>query len=291
MIKNILNNKKYLFLIILCLSLTSIYLLYRIQTKTINETESTEMQNIPIQTIPTVHHEIDLNVQIPIFMYHYIEIVKDKNDTIRQTLAISPSIFELQIQTLLKNGYTFIMAKDIGKALNGTLKLPQKPFLLTFDDGHWDLDTDVLPILKKYNIKATAYIISGFIGRSDFLSQKQLDDVVKSGLIEIGVHTVHHVSLKGKLQPIVQMEVAQSKKTLEDLTHIPIVSFAYPNGSFDDLTLSEVNQAGFQTAVSTIPGITVTQNNKFFLYRVRPGNRTGEALITYLKNIKDKKTN
>ncbi len=112
-------------------------------------------------------------------------------------MNVNPYVFEEQIKTLLAAGYTFVTAKDLGDILDGKMSLPQKPIVLTFDDGHWDLDTSVLPILKKYNIHVTAYIVPGFIGtNSDSLTPTQLQDIIKSGLVDVGAHTVHHAYLK-----------------------------------------------------------------------------------------------
>jgi peptidoglycan/xylan/chitin deacetylase (PgdA/CDA1 family) len=216
-------------------------------------------------------------------MYHYVEYVQDQKDTLREALNINPDVFEQQVKTLSDSGYTFMTAKELGDVLDGKTKLPKNPVLLTFDDGHWDFATDVLPILKKYHAKATAYIIPGFIGGSDFMSTDQLKEVINSQLVDVGAHTVDHISLKDKLYPIVKYEVDNSKTMLENTYHIHVVSFAYPYGSFDLQAINTTNKAGFTTAVSTIPGIVQNQQNRFFLYRLRPGYRTGQELLSYLE--------
>ncbi|MBI5122789.1 polysaccharide deacetylase family protein [Candidatus Roizmanbacteria bacterium] len=226
------------------------------------------------------------SMRVPILMYHYVEYVQDKNDTIRQSLNINPFIFEEQIKTLKNAGYTFMTARELGDVLDGKRLLPSNPLLLTFDDGHWDFSTDILPILKKYNVKATQYVIPGFTGGSDFMTQKQVQEAIDSGIVDIGAHTVHHVSLKGHFLKTVEFEVKESKKMLEDTYHIQVVSFAYPNGSFDEQAEKVVKEAGFTTSVSTVPGIQQSQTNRFFLYRLRPGRRIGQELLNWLKQDK-----
>jgi len=223
--------------------------------------------------------------KVPILMYHYVEYVQDKRDTIRQSLNINPDIFESQIKALSDAGYTFMMARELAEVLDGKKTLPQKPILITIDDGHWDVDTVILPILKKYRVKATAYVIPGFTGGSDFMTEKQVKDVIDSGLVEIGAHTVHHIGLKGRPLKIVQYEVDTSKKMLEDTYHIPVLSFAYPSGYFDLQAIQVVKDAGFTTSVSTIPGEEVNQGSRFFLYRLRPGRRTGQIFLDWLLDM------
>jgi len=220
--------------------------------------------------------------RVPILLYHYVENIQNKNDKLRVELNVPPAVFEQQVLTLQNAGYTFMTAKGLGDVLDGTMALPAKPILLTFDDGHWDFETDVLPILEKYHIKATAYIITGFIGGSDFMTPDELHTVIKSGLVDVGAHTVHHLSLRGLPLATVQKEVDQSKTTLEQTYHVNAVSFAYPNGSFDQQAAQVVKDDGFSTAVSTVPGIEQNQTNRFFMYRIRPGYRTGQALLDWL---------
>lgn len=254
------------------------------QFRSVTETVRSEAkQRIPMEMRPKAPPAASFRV--PMLMYHYVEYVKDRGDTIRQTLNVVPHIFDLQVKTLVDDGYTFMTASELADVLDGKSALPAKPILLTFDDGHWDLYTDVLPILKKYHVKATVYVISGFIGGADFMSKDQLKAVIQSGLVEIGAHTVHHVSLAKKLFPVVEYEVLHSKEALQNTYHLSVVSFAYPNGSFDQQAADVVKSAGFRTAVSTIPGIVQSQHNRFFLYRLRPGGRTGQELLHYLSQM------
>ena len=272
--------------VIACIFLTAffVYKALMIHTKTVVETPRTEMKKIPKDVLENLKNQRKsyASFRVPILLYHYVEYVTDKKDTIRQSLDIEPNTLDSQIKTLKDAGYNFITAGDLAKVIDGKATLPKKPIILTFDDGHWDLDTNVLPILKKYNVKATAYIISGFIGGSDFLTSAQLNDVIKSNLVEIGAHTVHHVGLAGESLSEVKYEVEESKKELEEGYNVKVVSFAYPAGRFDQQAIDVVKNAGFSTAVSTIPGVAQSNLNRYFLYRLRPGYRRGQELLDYL---------
>jgi len=275
------------FLLILVLAAIIFSKFIYVQTKPVVESPRTEMKKLPLDVkkalkkTPVASNTATLRV--PILMYHYIEYITDKRDTLRAQLNVSPNVFEKQIQTLQKDGYTFLTAKELGEIMDNKMQLPEKPILLTFDDGHRDFATSVLPILKKYHVKATAYVIPGFLEGSDFMTKSQLRDVINSGLVDVGAHTVHHISLKGSLYSIVHYEVNESKDMLEKDYNIKVVSFAYPNGAFDQQAVDIVKADGYTTAVSTIPGIEQNQQNRFFLYRLRPGYRDGELLLSYLK--------
>lgn len=247
------------------------------------ESPQTEMKQLPsgIKNRLSDQKKV-VSVRVPILMYHYVEYVRDTRDTIRQTLTIIPAIFEEQIKTLQNDGYTFMTVREVVNAMNSNFQLPKKPIVITIDDGHWDMETDILPILKKYNVKATAYVAPGLIGGSDYMTKTQMENVVKSGLVEIGAHTVHHVSLKGQPVSVLRSEIIESKKMLEDTYHISVSSFAYPNGAFDEAAIRVVRDAGFSSSASTIPGIMQSVQNRFFLYRLRPGARTGKYLLDYL---------
>lgn len=228
-------------------------------------------------------------IHVPILMYHYVEYVKDKGDTIRQSLALTPYTFEEQVKTLAEYGYTFMTNAEVAEVFEGKTGLPDKPIVLTFDDGYRDFYIDVYPILKKYNAKATAYIISGFLDHPNNMKTSQLLEIARDGLVEIGAHTVNHAWLKGLPQKTVLYELIQSKKDLEALIGRPVVSFEYPYGAFDVPSIKAVAQVGFTSAVSTVPGIDQPLMHRYFLYRLRPGARTGEALISYLANVENDK--
>lgn len=223
------------------------------------------------------------DVRVPILVYHYVEYVKDQGDTVRKSLNIIPPIFENQIKTLKEAGFTFLMAADLGLYLDGKKPLPQKPVVITFDDGYEDFYTDVFPILKKHNVVATAYIISGVLGNKNYMNQDQLKEVASSGLVEIGAHSVHHPNLKALPRQEAEREIFESKHILENKLGIKIVSFAYPYGGYNDESSYLVEKAGYTNAVGTKGGTIVNQKNRYVLFRIHPGIATGQDLISELE--------
>lgn len=227
-----------------------------------------------------------ITLRVPILLYHYVEYVQDQGDTIRKSLNIVPYTFDQEVKTLKDAGYTFITMSDLADALDNKINISSKSAVLTFDDGYRDFYTDVFPILKKYQVKAVAYVVPNFLDKPNNLTTWQLQEIAKSGLVEIGAHTMDHSYLHGLHADTVKFEVEQSKKYLERKLGIRVVSFAYPYGAFDNSAIDIVKKAGFKSAVTTIPGIFSQDINRFFLYRIRPGGRIGEALLGYLEHSK-----
>lgn len=223
-------------------------------------------------------------LRMPILIYHYVEYVKDDKDTIRKSLNIIPYIFEEQVKTLKNAGYYFITLADLANVLDDKNNLNPKSVILTFDDGYRDFYTDVFPILKKYQVKAVVYIVPNFLNKPNNMDTWMVSEIAKSGLVEIGAHTMDHTYLAGLPLQRVKYEIGQSKKYLEKNFGIRVVSFAYPYGAFDNQAIDVVKKAGIRTAVTTINGIFAQDINRFFLYRIRPGVRTGEELLDFLKN-------
>ena len=221
---------------------------------------------------------------VPILMYHYIGNNPNPKDTMRNTLAVSPDKFEAQMAYLASNGYTAISLDTLYGIFNNQATVSGKPIVLTFDDGYLDFYTDVFPILKKYQVKAVAYIVPGFLEKPNNLTHLQLKEISKSGLVEIGAHTVFHTYLKKLDEKRVKFEVMESKQMLENELQIKVISFAYPYGVFDEKAIEIVKNAGFKTAVSTVPGIDASLENRFFLFRLRPSGRVGQSLLNFLEN-------
>jgi len=222
-------------------------------------------------------------VNIPILTYHYVEYVTDEKDTIRQSLNINPDIFENQVKTLKENGYQMYFVSDIPKILAGEVPYASKSAVLTFDDGHWDFVTDVLPILKKYNAKATVYIIVNYLNGSDFMSEDQLKELTKEPLVEIGSHTLSHNSLASASASWASKEISESKQKLEQLLGIKINSFAYPYGGYNRKDEEILKNALYTAAVSTKKGVCQSNDRIFDLYRIKAGRLTDADFIRFIE--------
>ncbi len=222
---------------------------------------------------------------VPILMYHYVEHVQNSRDIMRQKLAILPSTLDLQLRTLQAAGYTFMSASELSSVIDEKIPLPKKPVVLTFDDGYADFYENAFPVLEKYQVKATAYIITDFIGKPGYMTLDQLKIIKASNLVEIGAHTEHHIDLNTASVAKQTEEIVGSKIALEEYFPGQVTSFAYPSGRFNSETIQIVKSAGFTNAMSTLPGTEVSTANRLVLFRLRPGSRTGSELVTFLETM------
>lgn len=213
-------------------------------------------------------------IQVPILMYHYIRVNPDPNDKIGAGLSVTPDNFNAQLDYLKNHSYQTITLDDLILALAGTKQLPARPIILTFDDGYADFYSTAFPALKQRQMQATAYIITGFVGKSDYLTWNQIKELDKSGLITIGAHTVNHVDLPKVTSKIAQDEIENSKQTLAKQLGHAINHFCYPSGKYNDATITLVKNAGYLSATTVAGGTTHSYNDRYQLTRVRINGST-----------------
>lgn len=224
-------------------------------------------------------------MKIPVIMYHYVEYVKDTKDIVRKKLSITPLLFEQHLRVLKDAHYETYFVKDIPQILDGAIDYSTQSAILTFDDGYEDFYTDVFPLLKKYNMRATLYIITNYIGKKGFLNETQIRELIDSDLVEIGSHTQDHIYLKVSPKDYADEQIRESKKTLEAMFNIKVKTFAYPYGAFNEYALSAVQRTGYTAAVSVIPGTIQSKDNLFFISRIRPELFTPASMVRVISEM------
>lgn len=212
------------------------------------------------------------SLKVPILLYHYIEDNTDERDFLRTSMATRPYFFEIQMKHLMTGGYTAISLSDLKSAFDGDTNLPEKPVIITFDDGFRDYYYNAFPVLKKYNLHAVVYMIANHIGRSGNLTVEMLAEMIDSGVFELGSHTLNHVWLTQVSQEVARREIFESKRVLSDIFNYPIKHFAYPGGFEAAVVVDLVKEAGYETAMTTIKGMVQTPDKIFSLKRIRVGN-------------------
>jgi peptidoglycan/xylan/chitin deacetylase (PgdA/CDA1 family) len=216
-------------------------------------------------------------------MYHYVEYVKDQNDINRKKLSVSPVLFESHLKQLRQARYDTYFVRDIPDILNGTIDYSTQSAVLTFDDGYDDFYTNVFPLLKKYHVRATVYVITNFVGRKGFLTEKQIRELIDSGIVEVGSHTLDHLYLKKTSLVVAKRQIEESKKYFLQTYGLSVRTFAYPYGAFNEDTIQQVKDAGYTAAVSVISSEQQSTDTLFILGRVRPELFPGNNIISFVE--------
>jgi peptidoglycan/xylan/chitin deacetylase (PgdA/CDA1 family) len=221
--------------------------------------------------------------RLPILMYHYIRVVPDADDQIGIGLSVAPEVFAQQMDFLKREGYHPVTLAQAERALRGETGLPAKPVVLTFDDGYADFYTAAWPILRRHGFASTIFVITDLIDRPGYLTRPQVIELDRSGLVEVGSHTLTHPDLTALTPEEQRREIVISKGVLEGWLGRPIVSFSYPAGRYHAGVLELVQEAQYRVAVTTKPGQEQTRAAPLEWRRTRVhGPGSGEMLAVLL---------
>jgi peptidoglycan/xylan/chitin deacetylase (PgdA/CDA1 family) len=200
-------------------------------------------------------------IVVPILLYHHIGYSL-RGDT---TYYVSPDLFDQQLNLLYQWGYRTISIELLAKAIQQGADLPPKPILLTFDDGSETIFENALSIMRRYKFTGVSYIVYNYIGTVNYMDADQIRVLYAAGW-EIGSHSLSHRDLTAN--PGRQMdEIVESRRRLEALLGIPVLSFAYPFGAYDSNSLHYVHQAGYIAAMGLGNESLQGDKNLFYLYR------------------------
>lgn len=196
----------------------------------------------------------DNSVKVPILTYHNF------NPTVPGSMSITPARFESQLKWLKDNGFTVIPLKDLVSYLQGKeIKLPEKPVVITADDGWESVYTYMFPLVKKYQIPVTLFIYPSTISHgAHAMTWNQLKELQKTGLFDIEGHTYWHPNFKQEkkhlseqeYQNLVHVQLFKSKKILEDKLQTKVSFVAWPFGIYDNYLEQEAANAGYTMAFS-----------------------------------------
>lgn len=222
------------------------------------------------------------NYVIPILMYH--SIVPDVMPEGR--LSVSVESFQRQMRFLKNHNYNVMPLNEVADFIKYKKKVPPKTVAITLDDGYKDNYTNVFPILKKYNLPATIFIIVNEVGRKqgDRLSWGEIKIMQDSGLITIGSHTLWHKLLVDlKSEQAIRKEIFESKKILEKRLGRAVEIFSYPAGRFNSKIRQLVIGAGYKMAVATNPGKKYANDDVFALKRLRISYTSDNLFIFWIE--------
>ncbi len=233
-----------------------------------------------------------MNVPVPILLYHCVS--EDAAPQFRKW-AIRPADFADHMAYLSAQHYTTItVSRFVQSIVDPGVPLPERPVIISFDDGCADFYTGALPTLQRHGFTATLYIVTRFVGQTTqwlasegegsrpMLTWGQVAEVSAAG-IECGAHSHSHPQLDTLSLASAQDEIAQSKAELEQHLNRPVESFAYPHGYSSPKIRQFVPQAGYSSACGVKHAMSALTDDRFNLARIIvPDDTTVDALAKLL---------
>ena len=216
---------------------------------------------------------------VPILAYHRV------NDIDKDQMTLGVEDFDAQMKFLVDNGYTFITPDellDVWDAAEPNYSndstqsedkptLPEKPIIITFDDGYVDFYKNVYPILQKYNIKVTLFAITDYINLyPTYLTWGQMRELQSSGLVDVESHTLSHFSLiDSRLSPYeIRNQLYGSKQAIEWYLKKPARFIAYPGGLYTTEVEDLTKDVGYRAAFTVDYGLSHSAPQHYVLPRM-----------------------
>lgn len=247
-------------------------------------------------------------ITLPIIMYH--SVLKDPGS--QGVYVISPDVFAADMEYLRDHGYASIFVSELVAYVYEDAPLPQKPVIISFDDGNLNNLTYIVPLLQEYEMKAVISVVGKFVERAitegdhhpaySYLTWDEISKLVDSGRVEIGNHTYAlHEQKNGRrgatpqpgesveqYQQVLCADLQKLQHSLEENCGVTPIVFAYPYGFIHQASLAVIKELGFKASFSCsekVNYITKDADSLFCLGRYnRPSGISSEA---FMKNITD----
>ncbi len=245
-------------------------------------------------------------IELPIIMYHSLS--ESWNN--KSKYVISPKLFEEDLKLIKEKGYEAIFIKDLIKFVYNEGDLPDKPIIITFDDGYYNNFVYAYPLSIKYNSKI---VISPIIKCTERYSEiddkninyshitwENINEMVKSGFVEIQNHTYDlHSSKNGRLgasrsynegdehyKKIITTDIMKAQEKLKEHSNIIPDAFVYPFGAVGKSSKSILKEIGFKCTLGCTSRLNKITKDPECLYNlcrfIRLPNVPSE---TYFKKI------
>lgn len=251
-------------------------------------------------SVPKSHAENE--VRLCVVMYH--GLIKEKGS--QNKYMIDPSVFEKDLKYLTENGYHTIFVSELVGYFENNNTLPEKPVLITFDDGYYNNYTYAFPLLKKYGCKAVISMIGIEADKAEKEKNKkplysecgwtELREMTDSGFVEIQNHTydLHHIKngVQGAGQISGEDADDYKRRLCEDIDRFDSAvqrelgkrteCFTYPFGAKNSLTEEIVKNAGFRAAMDCEEKTNVIHSKEELLHihrYLRTGGMSSEEFF------------
>lgn len=218
----------------------------------------------------------DYTKDVPVLMYH--NIAEEPND-----MTVTPETFRMHMETLAENGYTAVTLDDMVNYVYSGGELPEKPVLITFDDGYYSNYEYAYPVLSEHGMKAVIFTVGTSFGKTTYLDtdapitphfgEKEAKEMTNSGVISLQSHTydMHRSEnyeknarydmgqLAGETEEeyidTVREDLIMSREFLENLREDNVLALSYPKGKITDNAARIAVEEGYTVTFSTNWGV------------------------------------
>lgn len=217
---------------------------------------------------------------VPILVYHRV----NDTDTTHGTLTVAD--FDAQLKFLKDEGYSVIMPDDLLEAWENGKSLPAKPVLITFDDGHEDIYKNVFPILQKYNMRATVFLVTDHIGMPEYLTWDFVRALQNGGFIDFESHTKSYKDLSTLKGDKLWNEIYGSKQAIEWALNKPAKFIAYPDGKYTLDAEETSKECNFRAGFIEDYGLAKNDANHYILTRIPIVGSNSNTLFRFKLRLK-----
>lgn len=236
--------------------------------------------------------DVAISDRVPILVYHSIS---DDPHPYICNFTVSPRTFGRHLDMVEAAGLTALTVSQFAALRRGG-GLPERPVLITFDDGWADTLTEALPQLHQRGMPATLYVTTGFLQggsrptrisapMSAALRWSDLHQLAAGG-VELGAHTVSHPELDAVRRRTARLEIATSRHDLQQYLGHAVESFAYPHGYQDRAVRAMVAAAGYTSACVVKNAFASRHDDPMALARILVRSDTSLATMhTWLRGF------
>ena len=241
--------------------------------------------------------------ELPVIMYHSVRADPEYSGK----YVVTPELIRADVEYLLGEGYVPVGVGDILNFTQGNGQLPDKPILLTFDDGYYNNYEYVFPILKEYGIKAVFSVVGYYIDNYSleeqataysYLTWEQVAELYSSHLVEIGNHSynMHDTDTRMGVRQkdsesndeyvaAIKEDINKMQDLLKTNCGIDCQIFTYPFGHYDKLGAETVENMGFVCTLSCEEGINVITKGADLQLLKRYNRESGKTAEVYFKGV------
>lgn len=218
-------------------------------------------------------------------MYHYISVSPAGADAYRLDLSVTPERFETHLKSLKDRGYQVVTLDDLLYALAQGRDLPEKPVILTFDDGYEDNYTQAFPLLRKYDMIGHFFVMTDVVNEQTpgYMTWSEIEEMAAAGQ-RFGSHARYHLpSQKGQSTDYLVWHALGAMEAIQEHLGYHPRWIAYPSGAYDDRTVEVYRSAHYWGGLTVNQGATHTLNGIFDLERIRVrGSHSADDLLYLL---------